>query len=280
MARPSSITVVVAILGMLMAAMVMAAANQARIQRAEAKQAETSKRAATLRAPAAPPSTPALQPIAGEGTSAGSTAAPPRPEPSFPIATVRPGRNVALRSRPRGPVVARVKSVTEFGSRQTLAVAARRGRWLGVVSTTRPNGQLAWIEDRAAVRAASTKVSLHVDLSQRSLEMRRGGKVLRRATVGIGRPGSPTPTGRFAVTDKLPGSRFGAYYGCCIVALSGTQPNLPSGWKGGNRLAIHGTNRPSGIGGRPSAGCLQAGASDLRVLMKRVPLGTQVFIRR
>jgi lipoprotein-anchoring transpeptidase ErfK/SrfK len=98
-------------------------------------------------------------------------------------------------------------------------------------------------------------------------------------TVGIGRSGSPTPTGRFAVTDRLAGSNYGSYYGCCILALSAHQPYLPAGWPGGNRIAIHGTNAPSTIGTASSAGCLRARDADLRVLMRRVPLGTPVFIR-
>ena len=82
------------------------------------------------------------------------------------------------------------------------------------------------------------------------------------------------------MTDKLPGSRFGPYYGCCILALTGHQPNLPSGWTGGDRLAIHGTDAPSSIGAASSAGCLRASDEDLRVLMATVPLGTQVSIHR
>jgi lipoprotein-anchoring transpeptidase ErfK/SrfK len=97
-------------------------------------------------------------------------------------------------------------------------------------------------------------------------------------TVGIGRSSSPTPVGRFAVTDKLSGSRYGPYYGCCIVALSAHQPYLPAGWTGGDRIAIHGTNAPWTIGVPSSAGCPHASETDLRVLMRRVPLGAPVFI--
>jgi hypothetical protein len=82
------------------------------------------------------------------------------------------------------------------------------------------------------------------------------------------------------VTDKLHGATYGSYYGCCILALNGHQTNLPPGWTGGNRLAIHGTNAPGTIGTAASAGCLRAADADLRVLMRRVPLGTPVFIRR
>jgi lipoprotein-anchoring transpeptidase ErfK/SrfK len=124
-----------------------------------------------------------------------------------------------------------------------------------------------------------TRWSLHADLSERTLELRRGGRVVQRVTVAIGRAGSDTPTGRFAVTDKLAGDQFGPYYGCCILALSGTQPNTPPGWTGGNRLAIHGTDAPSTIGTASSAGCLRAGEADLRSLMAKVPLGAPVFIR-
>jgi lipoprotein-anchoring transpeptidase ErfK/SrfK len=70
-----------------------------------------------------------------------------------------------------------------------------------------------------------------------------------------------------------------SYYGCCILALNGHQPKLPAGWQGGNRLAIHGTNAPGTIGSAASAGCLRAADSELQVLMRRVPLGTPVFIR-
>ena len=161
-----------------------------------------------------------------------------------------------------------------------LNVARRRGRWLGVVSTALPNGRLGWIRgDRDGVAAGRVGYSLHADVSARSLELRRRGRRVARFSVAVGRPGSSTPNGRFAVTDKLSGRRFGSYYGCCILALSGKQPNLPAGWRGGNRLAIHGTNAPGSLGQASSAGCLRASDSDLAVLMRRVPLGTPVFVR-
>jgi lipoprotein-anchoring transpeptidase ErfK/SrfK len=189
--------------------------------------------------------------------------------------------SLPLRERPAGPVAARLGSRTEFGSRRVLAVAARRGPWLGVVATERPNGALGWVHRRSrAVAVRRTRYSLHADLSRRRLELRRGGRRVRRLSVAIGRPGSPTPTGRFAVTDKLRGSRFGSYYGCCILALSGHQPNTPPGWRGGDRLAIHGTDAPGTIGAASSAGCLRASDADLERLMRRVPLGTPVFVRR
>jgi lipoprotein-anchoring transpeptidase ErfK/SrfK len=81
------------------------------------------------------------------------------------------------------------------------------------------------------------------------------------------------------VTDKLRGSAYSAAYGCCILALSAIQPNLPAGWSGGNRIAIHGTLSAGDFGRAVSAGCVHARDTDLRYLMRGVPLGTPVVIR-
>jgi lipoprotein-anchoring transpeptidase ErfK/SrfK len=209
--------------------------------------------------------------------AAAALAARPRPAPPrFLTARVRPGQSVALRSRPGGAAVATAADRTEFGSPRVLGVVRRRGAWLGVTTPDRPNGTLAWIRRDRRVTLRRTAVSVRVDLSRRTLAVRRGGRVLTRATVAIGMPGSPTPTGRFAVTDKLSGPRFSASYGCCILALSGTQPNPPPGWSGGNRLAIHGTYGP--VGSPTSAGCVRAANPDMERLMRLVPAGAPVFI--
>src|SRR5206468_9210315 len=125
-------------------------------------------------------------------------------------------------------------------------------------TTARPNRRVGWV-DRGAVRLARTRVSLDVDLSSRLLRVHRG-RVVRRLRVGIGAPATPTPIGRFAITDKLRGSAYSSVYGCCILALSGRQTHLPRGWTGGDRLAIHGGS----TGGAVSTGCLHAAEADLR----------------
>jgi lipoprotein-anchoring transpeptidase ErfK/SrfK len=201
---------------------------------------------------------------------------PPGPKPSR-LAVVQ--SDLAISDRPGGPATGRIAATTEFGSRHVLSVAASRGGWLGVVTSARPNGSLAWVRRNAGVTLQTTRWSLHADLSQRTLTLRRNGRLVHRLTVAVGRPGSDTPTGRFAVTDKLAGSGYGPYYGCCVLALSGHQPNTPPGWTGGNRLAIHGTDAQATIGTAASAGCLRAADADLQVLMAKVPLGTPVFIR-
>ena len=200
-----------------------------------------------------------------------------RATPQMLIAQVRAGHRVGIRLSPHGRVVASLSSRTEFGSPQTFAVTrALPGRRFAVVSTAVPNGRVGWIDVRpGTLRLSRTRVTLDVDLSTRVLRVRVGERVVRTVQVGIGAPGTPTPTGRFAVTDKLNGAAYSAVYGCCILALSAHQTHLPSGWSGGNRIAIHG----GPTGGAVTAGCIHAPDADLRYLMRLVPLGTPVLIR-
>jgi hypothetical protein len=197
------------------------------------------------------------------------------------IAAIRAGHTIALRDRPGGGVALRLGDRTQFGSPRRLGVVRRQGHWLGVSTPELPNGRLGWIDGRSpAVAKARTRWSIAADVSRRTVVLRRDGEPVRRLSVAVGRPGAPTPTGRFAVTDKLSGGSYGPYYGCCILAISATQPNTPPGWTGGNRMAIHGTSDPGSIGQAASAGCLRASDGDLAFLMARVPVGTPVVIRR
>ena len=194
------------------------------------------------------------------------------------VARVPAGRWVTLHASPGGASIVDVGDRTEFGSPMTFGVIGRSGPWLAVVSSRLSNHRVGWIRSDA-VRVNRTALTMTVTLSSRSLVVRRNGRLVERATVGIGRPSSPTPTGVFAVTDKLDGRRYGAYYGCCILALSAHQPFLPAGWRGGDRIAIHGPDEPSSIGAAASAGCLHVADGPLRSLMRTIPLGTRVVIR-
>jgi hypothetical protein len=209
-------------------------------------------------------------------------AAPAAPPPDVVLELARPAvPRLAVRARPGGKVIFRLPPRTAFGSPRVLGVAARRapwvglgrarGRWLGVITPALPNGRLGWVR-QGAVRLRPAPYAIVVHLSTRTLVLRRRHRLLRESPVGIGEPGSPTPTGTFVVTDKLAGD---AVYGCCILALSGHQPHPPAGWRGGTRLAIHG-----GPLGPASAGCIHADEADLRYLMAVVPLGTPVTILR
>ena len=104
------------------------------------------------------------------------------------------------------------------------------------------------------------------------------GNVLAHYTVAIGRPSARTPTGRFAVTDRLATGDPSGPYGCCVLALSAHSPHAIQGWDGGNRIAIHSTPDTSSIGLAVSHGCMRLTLAEGRWLMNHVPLGTPTVI--
>ena len=107
--------------------------------------------------------------------------------------------------------------------------AGRRGRlgeWLQVSTETAGDRRRAWIR-ASQVRLRDTDYRVVVSRSARRLELLRGSRVVFRTRVAVGSTAHPTPTGRFGVTDKLTGRRFGNVYGCCILAISAIQAKLP-----------------------------------------------------
>ncbi len=108
--------------------------------------------------------------------------------------------------------------------------------------------------------------------------MLRDGRVLQRYTVAVGMPSAPTPTGTFAVTDRLLTHDPTGPYGCCILALSAVAPHAIQGWTGGNRIAIHSTPETSSIGHAVSHGCVRLTLPEGRWLVDHIPLGTPVVI--
>jgi lipoprotein-anchoring transpeptidase ErfK/SrfK len=182
-----------------------------------------------------------------------------------------------LRAVPGGRSIARLTTKTQFGSPETVLVVRHVSGWLGVVATEARNGQIGWIADRG-VALARNSWELKVSLSARRLTVLNAGKVVERYTVAIGEPAAPTPTGRFAVTDRLSTGDPAGPYGCCILALSAHAPHAIQGWDGGTRIAIHSTPDAASIGQSVSHGCLRLTLAEGRWLLDHVPLGTPTLI--
>ena len=199
------------------------------------------------------------------------------PDRGHRVVYVLRGHQVDLHSEPGGPVVKTLGDETEFGSPHVFAVAEAQGQWAGVPTPALDNGSLGWIPlDDRDLGAGTTPYEVVVDLSDRRAELVKRGDVVRAFTVSVGAPGSETPTGRFAVTDSFRRG-LNPSYGCCAVALTASQPELPSGWLGGNRIAIHGTSGPLGVA--TSSGCVRAADRDVSAIIDAAPLGAPVTIR-
>ena len=196
----------------------------------------------------------------------------------YPVAYVNKVTN--LYEMPRSTnVKVRIARRTDWSTPRALNVIRRDGAWLAVQVPELRNGQVGWLHEKEVSRLTSVEWAIHVDLSKRELVVKRDGTPVRRLDVGVGRKGHATPTGRFAVTDKLRVKDADSPYGCCVLALTGHQTKLPAGWPGGDRLAVHATRDVSGLGRAVSLGCVRTDPRDTRWMLKIIPLGTPVFIK-
>jgi lipoprotein-anchoring transpeptidase ErfK/SrfK len=208
------------------------------------------------------------------------------PRASTPNLLIPPGsgalvavlqRATQMRSRPGGHVYAKLPVRSSFGSPQAMWVVRLSGPWLGVISPVSGNGHVGWIP---AADASLSRVNwkLEVSLSARRLTVLHAGRAIEHYTIAVGAPGSPTPTGRFAVTDRLQTGDPAGPYGCCILAISALAPHVIQGWSGGNRIAIHSTPETSSIGLPVSHGCMRLTLAEGRWLLSHIPLGTPTVI--
>ena len=128
------------------------------------------------------------------------------------------------------------------------------------------------------LKVTTTPYEVSVDISDRKLKVTRRGRAIFSLRVAVGQSISPTPPGRYFVTDLIPfdpGGPLGAF----AFGLSGVQPDLPPGWYGGDQLAIHGTNSPSTIGQAVTAGCVRVTNDAIERLKPLLKLGTPVVFR-
>jgi lipoprotein-anchoring transpeptidase ErfK/SrfK len=189
-------------------------------------------------------------------------------------------RSMTVTSRPGGGrTVATMPALSRYYGEPLVAWVQRvssDGRF-GLVSVPYVEGApMGWIALRT-LDLSTTDVVVEADRSSHELVVRRDGDVILRADAATGAASSPTPTGRYFVTDRV-GFPGGGALGTFAFGISGIQPNLPAGWDGGDQLAIHGTNDPASIGTSTSAGCLRVSERVLERLRPLLRFGTPVVI--
>jgi hypothetical protein len=186
-------------------------------------------------------------------------------------------RPTVMRSTPGGPVFAKLATHTGFGSPTVVWVEKLSGPWLGVASPQAGNGRVGWIP---AADASLSRVDwkIQVSLADREVTVLHDGRPVEHYTIAIGAPSMPTPTGHFAVTDRLNTGDPTGPYGCCILALSAEAPHAIQDWSGGNRIAIHSTPETSTIGQAVSHGCMRLTLAEAQWLIDHIPLGTPAYI--
>ncbi len=208
-------------------------------------------------------------------TSPPTTAAAPVPTVASTTAHVRgDGLDVYHDPSAAQPTL-HIAPTTEFGTpRVLLVVGSPVDPWLQVLVPVRPNNAVGWIRAED-VDLSDGHDALRVSLRDRSLEWVHDTTVVLRTPVAIGAASSPTPPGRYFVTDVLPS---GGGYGPFILALNGHSDTLTNFGGGDARLAIHGTNDPASIGSAASHGCVRLTNDLITQLASSLPPGTPVIV--
>jgi lipoprotein-anchoring transpeptidase ErfK/SrfK len=165
--------------------------------------------------------------------------------------------------------------------KMTLALAATIGA--GLLAT--PQAQAR--PDLVAFRGDYSPGTIVVKTSERRLYLVVGDGHAVRYPVGVGKPGK-----QWAGVTKIDGKyREPAWSPPADVkrdnptlpnVIPGGSPSNPMGVAAmtlaGGEYAIHGTNRPSSIGGFVSYGCVRMLNDDITDLYQRVSVGTSVVV--
>jgi lipoprotein-anchoring transpeptidase ErfK/SrfK len=167
---------------------------------------------------------------------------------------------------------------TILGTTTVLAMVGRPvDGWAEVMLPVRPNGTTGWISvDDVDLYVVDGLIQ--VDLGDRELVYTVAGEERFRATVAVGTPSNPTPTGRFFVTDRVKVGDASGPWGPNAFGLSARSDTITEFNGGDGIVGIHGTNRPSSIGEAASLGCVRLLNENIARLYTMVPIGTPVEI--
>jgi lipoprotein-anchoring transpeptidase ErfK/SrfK len=215
---------------------------------------------------------------AGEGTAPGVQAT----QELVVLITAHGAHRAPEAGSPQVALVAARRPIT--GEQTTLPVISRSigsdgARWLLVMLPGRPDGSTGWIAQQGT-RPLVTPWMIVIDLAARRVRIYDYGRMARSFQAVVGKPSTPTPTGRFFVEETLqmaagePGGPF-------ALALS-ARSNVLQEFEGGpGQIAIHGRESLGGtLGTAASHGCIRLATASIDWLAARIDSGTPVTIDR
>ena len=193
-----------------------------------------------------------------------------------------------------GSVMATLPAKTSYGNITTLLtdpdVPNPVSGWVPVtVPLHIPNDTIGWVQ-ASDVTLTQSSYAIDISLSQHTLVLLEAGRPALTTQIIIGAPKSPTPTGRFFLTDPIncntisvPGYSLGQcspVYGAFAIGTSGLSDVLASFDGTIPQIALHGTDLPaSQLGTDQSNGCVRMPNDVITQIARLTPLlGTPVTI--
>lgn len=229
---------------------------------------------------------PAPTAMAGARAGYGPDPGPMPREVTGRWAHTRKVTSIHAQPRAKTKTVGRLRLLTEDGFPEVYKVIKLRDvgevSWVKVGIPARPNGQTGWVVEDALGEIRKSYRVLEISrkgFTAKLWESRPSGrrKLLWRARVGVGAPGTETPAGNFWVRERIKGFQGGTIYG--YMAFGTSAYSKLSDWPGGGVVGVHGTNEPWLIPGAISHGCVRVKDADIRELSSRLFIGTPVRIR-
>lgn len=152
---------------------------------------------------------------------------------------------------------------------------ASAGRcWLLVRLPWRPNNAAGWVNG-AAVQVQRNVWRIAVSTERRTLTLYRKGRAVRRLSVVVGKPSTPTPEGLFAIAWPIPWHPTD-FLGSWVLLLTAHSDVLQAFDGGDGTVGIHGRGGASladPLGSALSHGCIRLANGDIDWLVRTVGQG-------
>jgi len=149
--------------------------------------------------------------------------------------------------------------------------------WIKVLLPVRPNGSAGWVR-ASNVTIHEVAYSVKVEKRAHQITVFDRGAVLYRGAVAVGKPSTPTPTGRYYLRVLIQAPNPNTVYGPYAYGLSSHSDALSSFGGGDAEIGLHGNDDASVLGRDVTHGCIRMDNQEITKLAGLLPLGTPVEI--
>lgn len=226
--------------------------------------------------------------VAAAGASGGAGPVPRGPTRTRAWVAEMVGPSIAYTRPGGGRPIMHVPTLTSWDDAPVVALVLasrldRHGqRWVKIRLDRRPDGSSGWIEADNAL-LYTTPWRIVVSLHARTVSVYRNGRRRFSAPAVVGAPRTPTPTGLFAIAERIRQTDPNAFDGAWVLQLTAFSDALRRFGGGPGTIGLHGRGgasleTPLGVAG--SHGCIRVDNSVIARIAADVRPGTPVYIER